>query len=396
MQLIRELSEKPTRHIIGLMSGTSCDGLDIARIRISGRERNTHFELLNSATFPYSSEQKQYLLQLLQADRVKLKNLSQLNFYLPRIWSSMIHSFLKQNNLHKTDVDLIGSHGQTIWHEPVPELCVDQAVASTLQLGDPAVLAQLTGIPVVGDFRVADVALGGQGAPLIPYFDWIHFTQFRQNILIINIGGISNLTFIPATGSIEEVQAFDSGPGNMLMDSAAHYFFKQPFDREGRIARSGQENHDFFQFLKDTDTFLAQTPPKSTGRELYGQNYFKRIVTQAQKLKLSSADVLYNLTEYTAFSIFDHYKRFVQPKTKADLVLVGGGGAHNTFLMERLASFFEGIEVNTVDSYGVDPNFKEAIGFAVLANETINGIGSNVPAATGAKRRAILGKICLV
>lgn len=396
MHIIQELKDKQERHIIGLMSGTSCDGLDIARIRISGQELDTHFQLLNSATFPYSHKQKQYLLKLLQSDNVHFKDLSQLNFYLPKIWNGMIRSFMEQNKLNNTDVDLIASHGQTIWHEPVPDFYIDRTIASTLQLGDPAVLAQLSGVPVIGDFRVADVALGGQGAPLIPYFDWIHFSRYKRNILAVNIGGISNLTSIPANGNFQKVRAFDCGPGNMLIDAMTLNYFNNAFDRDGLIARGGHSNPDFLQFLKDNDPFLKQSPPKSTGRELYGKNYIKQIEAKTQKLKLSAEDVLHNLTEYTAFSIFDHYQRFIKPDTAADLVLIGGGGVQNTFLMERLGHYFKGVELTTVDQYGLDSDFKEAIGFAVLANETINGLGSNIPAATGASRRAILGKICPV
>jgi len=396
MQIIQELADKAERYIIGLMSGTSCNGLDIARIRISGNALKTHFELLNSATVPYSSEQKQNFLQFLQTKTTSLKDLSQLNFYLPTIWNEMIQSFFEQNNLKKSDVDLIASHGQTIWHEPEPDFYIDRPVASTMQLGDPAVLAQLVGIPVIGDFRVADVALGGQGAPLIPYFDWIYFSRFKRNILTINIGGISNLTFIPADGNFQKVQAFDCGPGNMLIDAAAINYFNLPFDQEGQIARKGQNKPSFLNFLKENDPFLSQLPPKSTGREIYGTPFFKKILKEAKELNISGEDVLYNLTDYTAFSIFDHYKRFIQSGTKTDLVLIGGGGARNSFLMERLGYYFNGIETSTVDKHGLDSDFKEAIGFAVLANETINGIGSNVPAATGASRRAILGKICLI
>ena len=229
-------------YILGLMSGTSCDGLDMARIRITHTGQKTEFELLNSKTIPYSAEQKKYLLHLIQSETTSAQELSKLNFYLSKIWSEMIQAFLKENNLTAKDVDLIGSHGQTIWHEPLPGLYVDRQISSTFQLGDPSVLAQLTQIPVVGDFRTADVALGGQGAPLIPYFDWIYFSKFKQNILSVNIGGISNLTLVPANGNINEVAAFDCGPGNMLIDLAVSQLFDLPFDKGGLLAKSGKED----------------------------------------------------------------------------------------------------------------------------------------------------------
>ena len=308
----------------------------------------------------------------------------------------MILQFLEENNLTKKDVDLIGSHGQTIWHEPVASQYVDRPVSSTFQLGDPSVLAQLTGIPVVGDFRTADVALGGQGAPLIPYFDWIYFSKFKQTILSVNIGGISNVTLVPVNGEINEVSAFDCGPGNMLIDLAVSRLFNLPYDENGQLARSGKANALFFNLLKESDPFSSTPPPKSTGRELYNQTYLDNLLKKAEPLRLTKADILYNLTQYTAYCIFENYRRFILPEHPAEAVVIGGGGAHNAFLMEILAHYFTPVTVTSAGNFGIDQDFKEAIGFAVLANETIHGTPANIPAATGASRRAVLGKICLV
>ncbi len=396
MQPIQRLFEKSQLYILGLMSGTSCDGLDMARIRITHTGQKTEFELLNSKTIPYSAEQKKYLLHLIQSETTSAQELSKLNFYLSKIWSEMIQAFLKENNLTAKDVDLIGSHGQTIWHEPLPGLYVDRQISSTFQLGDPSVLAQLTQIPVVGDFRTADVALGGQGAPLIPYFDWIYFSKFKQNILSVNIGGISNLTLVPANGNINEVAAFDCGPGNMLIDLAVSRLFDLPYDEDGRLASSGKEDKVFFKILKEEDPFTNMPPPKSTGRELYGRTYLDGLLKRAESLRLEKADILYNLTQYTAYSIFENYRRFILPEHRAEAVVIGGGGAHNAFLMETLAHYFAPVAVTSAGEYGIDQDFKEAIGFAVLANETIHGTPANIPAATGASRRAVLGKICLI
>lgn len=396
MQPMQHLLEKPIHHILGLMSGTSCDGLDLARIRIAHSGQKIEFELLNSKTYPYSDKQKKHLLRFLQAETTSARELSRLNFYLPRLWSEMILTFIEENHLSKKDIDLIGSHGQTVWHEPQPARYIDRQVSSTFQLGDPSVLAQATGIPVVGDFRTADVALGGQGAPLIPYFDWIYFSKFKQNILSVNIGGISNVTLVPANGNINTVAAFDCGPGNMLIDLAASRLFGLPFDEEGRLARSGKENAAFFKLLKEEDPFTEMAPPKSTGRELYGRTYLERLLKKARKWNLDKADILNGLTRYTAYSIFENYQRFIRPAHRAEAVVIGGGGAHNRFLMEALAQYFSPVPVSFAGEYGIDPNFKEAIGFAVLANETMHGTPANVPSATGASRRAVLGKICMV
>ncbi len=396
MHPILKLINKTDRLILGLMSGTSCDGLDIALVRVTATGRKTRFSFEHGQTFFYTPSQKDFLLNLLRQPELSLQTLSQLNFYLARLWAELIEQFLNKHKIKAQDIDLIGSHGQTIWHQPEAQPFADVILSSTLQVGDPSVLAQLTRIPVVGDFRVADVALGGQGAPLIPYFDYLFFSRFEQNIVSLNIGGISNITAIPADRDINKVQAFDCGPGNMLIDQATEYFFKKPYDAHGLFAKSGHMHKDFFSFLQNSDPFLRLEPPKSTGREQYSKAYFQRILKQAQKQNLSGRDILRNLTEYTAFSIFENYRLFVKPRLEADVLTIAGGGVHNTFLMQRLQSYFDPIPVQPAQNFGLNEDFKEAIGFAILANETIHAQISNIPQTTGASRPAILGKICLV
>ncbi len=396
MHPILKLTRKTDRLVLGLMSGTSCDGLDIALVRVTAAGSDTQFSFEHGKTFPYSSAQKKFLLTLLHRSEHSLQTLSQLNFYLARLWAELIGRFLKEQKIEARDIDLIGSHGQTIWHQPETQAFADTSIASTWQTGDPSVLAQLTRIPVVGDFRVADVALGGQGAPLIPYFDYLFFSRFKQNIISLNIGGISNITAIPADRDMNKVQAFDCGPGNMLMDQATEYFFKEPYDKHGLYAKSGHMHTGFFSFLQDLDPFLRLNPPKSTGREQYSTVYFQQILKQAKKRNLSGRDILHNLTEYTAFSIFENYRLFIQPYLEAEVLIVAGGGVHNDFLMDRLQHYFDPISVQHAQNFGLDEDFKEAIGFAILANETIHAQISNIPQTTGASRPAILGKICLV
>ena len=396
MHPVFKLYEKKERVILGLMSGTSCDGLDMAMVRVRSHGSDTRFKLIEAQTYFYTNAQKEFLLQLLHQPEHSLQTLSQLNFYLARLWAGLIEQFLKQYNIKSGEIDLIGSHGQTIWHQPQPLPFAEEMVRSTLQTGDPSVLAQLTRIPVVGDFRVADVALGGQGAPLIPYFDWLFFSRFQQNILSLNIGGISNITAIPAGQPVNKIQAFDCGPGNMLMDQAARHFFNEPYDTRGLYAKGGARHADFFAFLQKHDPFTPLVPPKSTGREQYGRSYFAEIIAQAKKWRLSGRDVLRNLTEYTAFSIFENYRRFIQPHFKAETLVVAGGGAYNDFLMRLLTRYFDSVSVQPAQNFGMDENFKEAIGFAILANETIHAQAANVPQVTGASQPAILGKLCLV
>jgi len=382
--------------IIGLMSGTSCDGLDIALIEINGIGIDTKFNFIAGKSVPYNELQKNAIQEVISTGTVSLKNISQLNFYLPQIWSEMIETFLKEKNIALSQIDLIGSHGQTIWHQPQKEEFVDVSICSTMQIGDPSVLAQLTGISVVGDFRVADVALDGQGAPLIPYFDWVFFNKFKKNILSVNIGGISNITYIPKDGDINKVKAFDCGPGNMLIDDAIQKLFNKQFDMDGKIASEGRFSERLFNFIKLNDKFVESKPPKSTGREYYNNSFLNGILKFSIDHQIQKRDIINTLTEYTAYSIHQNYKLFVNPKSQIDEIVVAGGGIHNKFIIQKLEEYFSSINTKTISDYGIDIDLKEAIGFAVLANETMRGNPSNIPQVTGAQKQAILGKICIV
>ncbi len=386
---------KNTYTALGLMSGTSCDGLDVAMIKIQGTGSATRIDFITGAAYHYNALQKETILNLLRPEKNDVRMLSQLNFYLAEIWSDKIQTFLKERQITANHIDFIGSHGQTIWHQPQAEDFIDRPIRSTLQMGDPSVLAQLTGIPVVGDFRVADVALGGQGAPLIPYFDWVYFSRFRKNILAVNIGGISNFTFIAAKGDFERVQAFDCGPGNMLIDALCRQRFNRDFDRDGKLARSGTFSASLFEFIIQSDSFLMLPPPKSTGHEHYGQNFLEQVLKKGEALGVRNEDVLHTLSRYTAYAVFENARRYIEDFSSLDTVVVGGGGSRNAFIMELLQEYFASVPVTATTEYGLDDAFKEAIGFAVLANETLHGNTSNVPRVTGAKRPAVLGKICL-
>lgn len=387
---------KDKLNIIGLMSGTSCDGLDIALIEINGSGSDAKFRFVAGKSVFYTLSQKNAIKHAISSEIIDLKYVSQLNFYLPKIWSEMIASFLRENDITSSQIDLIGSHGQTVWHQPKEEVFADKSISSTLQIGDPSVLAQLTSIPVVGDFRVADVALGGQGAPLIPYFDYIFFNHFKKNILSVNIGGISNFTFIPKDGDIKKVAAFDCGPGNMLIDGAIQQIFNEPFDKDGIIASKGNFSEKLFDFIRASDKFIESKPPKSTGREHYNETFLSDILKFSLDNQIDKNDIIHTLSNYTAYTIYKNYKLFIAPQSTIDEVVIAGGGAHNNFLMQNLDEYFSSIIVTPISEYGIDIDLKEAIGFAVLANETIKGKPSNIPQATGAKAPTILGKICMV
>jgi anhydro-N-acetylmuramic acid kinase len=296
-------------------------------------------------------------------------------------------------------VELIGSHGQTIQHIPVPRPDGGRHVRSTLQIGAPAVIAERTGITTVADFRVSDVAAGGQGAPLVPYADWALFTDLRRPRVVQNIGGIGNLTFLPPRAKLPEVIAFDTGPGNMVIDGvvAALTSGRQVFDREGRLAARGQVSKKLLGELM-SHPFLRRRPPKTTGREDFGESFVNQLLASARRLHLRTEDVVATATAFTAASIADAYRRFVFPKLRqAELarlqVILGGGGAMNPTLRRMLGEQIGVGELLTHEDLGISNTAKEALAFAILAYETLSGNPSNVPSATGARRAAILGKI---
>ncbi len=380
---------------MGLMSGTSCDGLDVVLLTITGARQSTEFEFIAGKSYSYSKKIRSELLSLLKTENNDAAVLSQLNFYLAQIWAEMVIDFLKSQNIAPEKVHFIGSHGQTIWHQPVEETLIDLPIISTFQLGDPSVLAKLTGITVVGDFRVADMALGGKGAPLIPYFDWVYFSRFKKNMLVVNIGGISNFTFIPADGNMERVVAFDCGPGNLLIDHFAHVLFKRPMDVNGKLAQKGRLVSELLQYLQKIDPFVETPPPKSTGREHYDATFTEKIAGFIKRHNINAYDAMHTISYYTAQAIWKNYRQFVKPNGHVQQVVVSGGGARNPFIMNQLKQMFDGVDVHNSERFGLQDEFKEAIGFAILANETLLGNPSNVPQATGAQKATVLGKICL-
>jgi anhydro-N-acetylmuramic acid kinase len=384
--------QQQKRKVIGLMSGTSCDGVDVALIEISGSGLNTQLRFLHGFHKKYFPRQKQMLLELMYLSTSNVKLISQANFYLAQIWADGVEDILKRSGERRENIALIGSHGQTVYHQPVPEFFVGRKVRSTFQIGDPSVLAQLTGITTIGDFRVADVALGGQGAPLVPYFDWLYFSKLKKDMLSLNIGGIANITYIPADGDVKKVKAFDTGPGNMLIDQGMQRLYQLPFDKNGAKARMGKFSDKLFNYLIKEDTYLHQSPPKSTGREHYGAEFVVKLLGKALRWRIPEPDVMHTITRYSAYTIWQAYKQFIG--NKVSLLLIGGGGFHNEFLMGCLQEYFKDVTIGSLSKMGIPEDFKEAICFAVLAYECINGKPVNLPGVTGARRAAILGKIC--
>ncbi len=394
MKQLIALTQKNKKYVVGIMSGTSLDGVDVALVQIDGNGIFTKLELIGYLEYPFPSGLKSKLLRNSVKQTSNVEDISQLNFLLPNIYFDAIKTLCKDLNFDMSDIDLIGSHGQTIQHLPTPIDYYNYNIASTLQIGDPAVLAKLSGITTVGDFRTGDIALGGEGAPLIPYFDFILFHSNNKNRALLNIGGISNFTILNKKKGIDEVLAFDTGPGNMLIDTLTKKLFNKEFDKDGEYARSGKLNQELFEALIEHDEFIERVPPKSTGREYYSENFLSKLLEECANVE--KEDWLYTVTKFTAYAIYRNYEKFVKEETIIDELVISGGGAKNMFLYELLKKEFgETVELKVIDDIGISSDAKEAICFAVLANENISGNPTNIPRTTGASKPTILGKICL-
>ena len=389
---MQQLWLKTSRLVAGLMSGTSLDGVDAVVARLEGQGRALRIEQLGFVSVPYTAPLRAALLRHSEKATSSVYGISQLNIRLAHVYAEAVRLAVTKAGLAVADLDLIGSHGQTVHHVPLLTPCVGQHVASTLQIGDPSVLANLLGVPVVGDFRVADMALGGQGAPLVPYFDYVYFSDAHESRGLVNLGGIANITVLPRNTGPSAVYAFDTGPANMVLDALAQQFYGQRYDAGGRHALRGQVQQTLLDQLL-TDPYYDQPPPKSTGRERYGQDFIAQLL--AQQSDATPADLMATAGMLTVSALHLAYLRFIEPHDRLDTLIVSGGGKHNPFLMQHLARLFAPIPVHTADAYGLDGDAKEALCFAVLAHETLNGVPTNLPSVTGASRPTLLGKICL-
>ncbi len=373
------------------MSGTSADGVDAALVEIRGDGLATQVELLAFQALPYGENVRSRVFNLFQPETSGVDEICQMNFLIGEIFADAVHSVVRHAALDIDEIDLIGSHGQTVYHLP-PQ--IDAAyIPSTLQLGEPAVIAHRTGVPTIGDFRVADLAAGGQGAPLVPYVDFLLFRRSDRTIALQNIGGISNVTLIPAGTGLADVLASDTGPGNMIIDAVVEITTsgKEKYDFGGQRAALGQPCEALVAEWLD-HPFIRQAPPKTTGREVFGVEFARRAIEASRAKKMSNSDIVATVTEFTARTIFDHYNRFLTPHHAIDEIAVSGGGVHNATLMQRLNTLFHPIDVQSVDAYGFSSDAKEAVAFAVLANEAVHGHCGNLPRTTGASQPKILGK----
>ncbi|MGA2329438.1 MAG: anhydro-N-acetylmuramic acid kinase [Bryobacteraceae bacterium] len=358
--------------VAGIMSGTSLDGIDVAIVDIRGVRRISTVAL---RTAPYPVRVREALLGVLDAAAI-----SRLNFLLGELYARAVRATCARSGVPLESVKLIGCHGQTIHHE----------VGNTLQIGEAAVIAERTGIPVVSDFRPRDIAADGRGAPLVPYVDYLLYRDRRLGRVALNIGGIANITAIAAGARPEEVIAFDTGPGNMVVDAlvAEYTGGKRRFDRGGRIARRGSVNQGLLRELL-RDRYYRAVPPKTAGREQYGAAFVQRLLETG----LALTELIATATALTAAAVAEGIERFVRPRMKVDELIVSGGGAHNAAMMGFLAALLPDVALATSAYFGVDVDAKEAIAFALLAYETWRRQPANLPSATGARRAVVLGKI---
>ena len=369
---------------IGIMSGTSLDGVDCALVEID----NNKFELIKFVTLDYSLEFKNKLAKNLNNDTAKLADISSLNFEISDWFNKAIDKLLLNTNYKYSDISFIASHGQTIWHDPKGEY----GRASTLQIGEASVITNHTGITVINNFRAADVAAAGEGAPLVPKSEYLIYSRLNKNIILQNIGGIGNLTYIKKGAKLDEVFAFDTGPGNCMIDFFTKRYFNKPFDENGNIAKSGKIIDKVLDYLK-TDSYLLIDPPKSTGRERYSESFMLDLENKLNFSEYKKEDIIKTITYYTAYSIYYHYKKYIIDKGfDIDLVVLGGGGSHNQYIKETLSNLLNK-EVLTQEDLGYDSDSKEAMAFAILGYLTLNKECGNVISVTGASKEVILGDV---
>jgi anhydro-N-acetylmuramic acid kinase len=393
MQNLINIYKKPTRICAGLMSGTSVDGIDAAIAEITASGGGVQIKQLAYIERPFPAGYKELVLKNSLRDTSNVEDICRLNFLIAYLYADAVKEACASIKLPLNEIDLIGSHGQTIHHLPAKTDMLGYAVGSTLQIGDPSVLAKLTGIITVGDFRPGDIALGGQGAPLVPYFDYKICSSKEKNRALLNIGGISNISAIKKNSGPDELIAFDTGPGNMMIDILMKRFYDKEYDKNGETALSGKINGQLLHAIYDNDDYINSPPPKSTGREHYNDAFIDGILNNFHSLP--HQDIIATFADYTAFAVHANYARYIEPLFQLDEIYVSGGGARNKFIMQSLQKYFAGASVKNFEKLGISSDAKEAICFAFLANETINGNTNNLIKATGASRPAILGKICL-
>ncbi|HJY86244.1 MAG TPA: anhydro-N-acetylmuramic acid kinase [Candidatus Acidoferrales bacterium] len=378
--------------VAGVMSGTSADGIDVALVEITGAGFDLQFALLGHEHFAYPKQVRRVVLNAMNAGRASVADLSRLNFLLGELYAEAVH---KTQGRARARIELAGCHGQTIYHQGQATEYAGHKIACTWQTGEGSVIAARLGVPVVSDFRPADMAAGGKGAPLVPILDYAVFRDRRVGRIVQNIGGIANLTAIAPAAGPEGVMAFDTGPGNMVIDQLMQALFHKPYDRNGEVAASGTILKPLLEQLL-RQPYFRRRPPKTAGREEFGREYVKALL--GRRRGAAKEDLIATATALTAGSIARAIKTFVAPKGSYSEHIVSGGGSRNKTLVRMLEEQTAplGLKLRHSDDLGVPSQAKEAIAFALLAYQTWHRRPGNIPSATGAKKAVVLGKVSYV
>ncbi len=379
--------------VAGVMSGTSADGINVALTRIQGRGFRSRLELLAHYQFPYPAEVRRTILATMNASSASVPDLSRLNFLLGELYADALRAAQRRARL---ECQLVGCHGQTIYHQGSAKPFLGRRIACTWQTGEGAIIAARLGVPVVSDFRPADMAAGGKGAPLVPFLDYALYRHRRYGRIVQNLGGIGNLTAIPPRAEPDDVVAFDTGPGNMVIDAVTEHLLGKPFDRNGRLAARGEPIDRVLRELL-RNMYFRQKPPKTAGREQFGREFVRELLRLCRRA--DDNDVVATATALTARSIGIAVRKFVlplvEPPARFREFVASGGGTKNATLMAMIREELAPLKmrVRTTDDLGMPSEAKEAAAFALLAYQTWRRLPSNVPSATGAERLAILGKV---
>jgi len=383
-------------YVVGLMSGTSVDGIDAALIEIdAASDKEASIQLLAFENTPFPEQTRNRIFELFDPALATIDKVGMMNMWLGELYAKATTSVIAKSGLRPEQVSVIGSHGQTIYHAPWDHEIEGQSVRYTVQIGEGAVIANRTGIPCVSDFRIADMAVGGQGAPLVPFTEYLLYRSKQQTRLLQNIGGIGNVTVLPAGASAEEVYAFDTGPGNMIIDAlVAKLFAPLTMDVGGQIAAKGRLIEELLTWMQQ-DNYYTMPLPKSTGRERYGTQYAEQILAMMRNKQWRAEDVIATVTYVTAWSIQHSYTHFIADRHKAHQLLIGGGGSYNVTLIGYLKQLFDplGVEVLTQEDIGGNSDAKEAVAFGLLAYYTMQRLPNNIPNVTGASQPVVMGKL---
>lgn len=398
MERLLKIYRKNERVVIGLMSGTSVDGIDAALVRISGRGTETKIDVVCFENYPYPEIIREKIFRLFNPETSAVDEICHMNFLLGELFAEAAIRVVKKAGMTLDQIDLIASHGQTIYHIPQHKYECGYYIRSTMQIGEAAVIAERTKVVTVSNFRSRDMAAGGQGAPLVPYTEYILYRKKDMSVGLQNIGGIANITVLPKNCSLSQVIAFDNGPGNMVIDGVVYALTEGhlTFDNDGNMAGKGKVHEGILSELLE-DPYFMKKPPKTTGREYFGKSYTDRLLHMCRQKGMNPFDIVATATALTARSIADSYKKFIIAENGLDEVIIGGGGSYNSVLIRMLKNELQDHRINVItqEEMGYSSDAKEAVAFAVLGNEALWGNSNNVPTATGAGHSVILGDITL-